>query len=300
MAEYLRAYELPLPPLARYGQARVTQQDRVAIHAQAWVPGHALATVLLVHGYSEHSANFARLIRELVMAQFAVITFDLRGHGLSEGPTGHVASQDLYAEDAESVLREIFPNVLPNCPLFLWGHSLGAMIALQLMLRAKLPVTPAGAVLTSPLLGLPPLVGVQKILAALSPTLSKLLPAFPIAHGIPPTNLSHDESYLARRHDDPLMRKVATPRWLEATKLSFAALQASAADFQKLAPTLLMLAGEERVTNLLESRRFAFRAFPGQRNKVLEFPGMYHELEKEPEVRARVVSESLAWFKSHL
>lgn len=299
MAEYLRAYELPLPPLARYGQARV-ENDRVALHAQAWVPGHALATVVLIHGYSEHSANYARLIREFVENQLAVITFDLRGHGLSEGPAGHVATPTLYAEDAENVLREIFPHVLPNCPLFLWGHSLGAMIVLQLIQRGHLPVAPSAAVLTSPLLGLPELSGAQKILAGLSPLLARILPAFPVAHGIPPTNLSHDEIYLARRHDDPLMRRVATPRWLEATKLSFAALQRQAAEFQKLCPVLLMLAGEERVTNLLESRRFAFRAFAGQRNKVLEFPGMYHELEKEPEVRARVVSESLAWFKSHL
>jgi alpha-beta hydrolase superfamily lysophospholipase len=299
MAEYLRAYELPIPPLARYGRARVVN-ERVALHAQAWVPSHALATVLLLHGYAEHSANYARLIRELVAGRLAVITFDLRGHGLSEGPAGHVATPNLYAEDAEAVVREIFPHVLPSCPLFLWGHSLGAMVALQLLLRGNLPVIPSASVLTSPLLGLPELTGSQKVLAAFSPLLAKLLPALPVAHGISPTLLSHDESYLARRHDDPLMRLVATPCWLESTKLSFAALQARAADFQKLCPTLLMLAGEEHITNLLDSRRFAFQAFPGQRNKVLEFPGMFHELEKEPEVRERIVSESLAWFKSHL
>ena len=49
----------------------------------------------------------------------------------------------------------------------------------------------------------------------------------------------------------------------------------------------------------LDARRFAFRAFAGQRHKVIEFPGMYHELEKEPEVRNRVVSETIAWFRSH-
>jgi len=303
MSEYLRNYELPLPPAARYGSARIPSpqaNQRVAIFAQAWVPGHAVATVALIHGYSEHSGNYARLIREFVENNFAVITLDLRGHGLSEGPAGHLQGPNLYAEDAEAVINEILPLALPNSPFFLWGHSLGGMIGLQLVLRQRLAVAPSAAVFTSPLLGYPELSGVQKLLAKLSPLLSKLIPALPVSHGVSPQNLSHDEAYLARRFEDPLMRRVATPRWFESIKVAMAELQNRAAEFQQLCPTLLMLAGLERITNLQEARRFAFRAFAGQKNKVIEFPGMYHELEKEPEVRARVVSESIAWFRSHL
>ena len=58
-----------------------------------------------------------------------------------------------------------------------------------------------------------------------------------------------------------------------------------------------MLAGEERITNLLEARRFAFQAYAGQQHKVVEFPGMFHELEKEESIRDRVVSETVAWFR---
>jgi alpha-beta hydrolase superfamily lysophospholipase len=76
-------------------------------------------------------------------------------------------------------------------------------------------------------------------------------------------------------------------------------LQAQAEEFQALVPTLLLLAGNELVTNLNESRKFAFRAYAGIKHKVIEFPGYYHELEKEKDIRPRIVSESLAWFKSH-
>jgi lysophospholipase len=303
MAEYLRAYDFPQPPLARYGFTKLrSPQDksRVALFAQAWVPMHASATVALVHGYSEHCGLYAKLIRELVDARFAVITMDLRGHGLSEGPAGHAPTPHVYAEDAERVINEIFPLALPNSPLFLFGHSLGGMTALQLLLRGKLPVEPRATVLTSPLLGFPELKGVQKFMAAFAPLLSKIAPALPIAHGIPPYDLSHDEVYLARRYEDPLVRRVATPRWFESAKAAVAELQENADKFAPLSPTLLMLAGSERITNLQAARRFAFRAYAGQRHKVIEFPGMFHELEKEPEVRARVVSETIAWLKSHL
>ena len=119
-----------------------------------------------------------------------------------------------------------------------------------------------------------------------------------MAHGVSPGTLSHDEAYLARRFEDPLIRRVATPRWLESVKVEIAGLQASAGKFQALCPTLLMLAGQERVTNLAAARHFAFLAYSGQRHKVIEFPDMFHELEKEPAVRVRVVSESITWFRS--
>jgi hypothetical protein len=53
------------------------------------------------------------------------------------------------------------------------------------------------------------------------------------------------------------------------------------------------------VTSLNEARKFAFRAYSGLTHKVIEFPGYFHELEKEKAIRARVVSESIGWFKSH-
>ncbi len=302
MAEYLRAYDFPLPPEVRYGFLRLDspqQNDRVRLLAQAWVPNHAVGTIFLIHGYAEHSGNYAKLVREFTQSQFAVIAFDHRGHGLSEGPAAHVQNPETYAEDAEKIIATIFPQLLPNRPLYIWAHSLGAMVALQLLLRHRLPVKPRGVVLSSPLLGFPVLNGLQKAMSKIAPLLAKILPSLPVAHGISPSILSHDEQYLARRHEDPLVKRVTTPRWFEATKESVAKLQKNAEAFRALSPTLLMLAGDEKVTNLNSARDFAFRAYAGQVHKVVEFPGIYHELEKEPAVRQRVVSESLAWFRSH-
>lgn len=302
MTEYLRCYEFPQPPELRYGFVRFEspqEKDRVGLFGQAWVPLHATGTVLLIHGYAEHSGNYARLVRDLVNARLAVAAVDLRGHGLSEGSRGHVESAETYAQDIEAFLATVFSQLLPHRPLYLWGHSLGAMVGLQLLRRQKLPQRPQAAVLTSPLLGFPELRGVQKTLAALAPAIGWIFPTLPVAHGITSNVLSHDEEYLARRHDDPLISHVATPRWLLSVRRAVEELQLRAPEFQALSPTLLMLAGDEKVTNLNEARRFAFRAYGGMRHKVIEFPGYYHELEKERGIRDRVVAESVAWFRSH-
>lgn len=302
VAEYLHSYDFPLPAEARYGFVRLEspgERNRVTLFGQAWVPGHATGTVLLLHGYSEHSGNYARLVREFVQNQLAVITLDFRGHGLSEGPIGHVDGPSTYAEDAEHLLASIFAQVLPYRPLYLWGHSMGGMVGLQLLLRGNLPAEVKGAVFSSPLLGFPELKGPQKALAALSPFLAKLVPTLPVSHGVPPLDLSHDQHYLDKRAKDPLIKRVTTPRWFESTKASVREVQAGADRIHSGTPTLLMLAGDERVTNLAQARNFAFRAYAGQRHKVIEFPGIFHELEKEPAVRQRLLSESLAWFRSH-
>lgn len=302
MAEYLRSYTFPPPSEARYGFVRFEspqEKNRVRIFGQAWVPMHAAGTIVLLHGYAEHSGNYSRLVRDMITNQFAVITVDFRGHGLSEGPGGHLDSPEHYVEDTESVINEIFSQLLPNHPLYLWAHSMGGLVGMQLLMRGKLSSQPKAAVFTSPLLGFPVLSGVQKLMSALSPVLAKLVPTLPVPHGIPPEVLSHDKEYLARRSKDPLIKGNTTPRWFESMKLAVSELHTHSENFQSLPPTLLMLAGDEKVTNLADARKFAFKAYGGQKHKVLEFPGFYHELEKEPEIRQRVLLESLAWFRTH-
>lgn len=301
MREYLRCYDYPQPPDVRYGYVRFESPqsaDRVNLFGQAWLPDHAVGTVLLIHGYAEHTGNYSRLVKNFTDARFAVATMDLRGHGLSEGPRGHLESPDAYAEDIEHFMDTVFPALLPRRPLFLWAHSLGGLVGLQLLRRARMPVRPMGAVFTSPLLGFPELSGAQKALAKVAPLVAKALPTLPIAHGIPQEVLSHDEAYLAARKDDPLIIRVTTPRWFMSVKKAVNEVQNNAGDFQKLAPTLFLLAGQEKVTSLNDARKFAFQAYSGLRHKVIEFPGYFHELEKEKEIRERVVSESIAWFRS--
>jgi alpha-beta hydrolase superfamily lysophospholipase len=167
----------------------------------------------------------------------------LRGHGLSEGPRGHLENPDFYAQDAEAFLNEIFPQTLPHRPLYLWGHSLGGLVGLQLLLRDRLPVRPSAAVFSSPLLGLPELSGAQKLLGSVAPLVALAMPTLPIQHGIPQSVLSHDEEYLQRRREDPLIGQHTTPRWFLSVKKAVAEIQAHARDFQPLAPTLFLLAG---------------------------------------------------------
>lgn len=301
--EYLKTYGLPIPPNVRYGHVRFESpqdQYRVALFGQAWVPEHSLGTVFVIHGFSEHTGNFGNLIQNFTDSRLAVAAIDLRGHGLSEGPRGHTDAPECYAEDIEKFAQIVAPALNPTCPFFLFGHSLGGLIALQLMLRNRLPLPVSASVVMSPLLGLPELGGIQKLLARLSPAVEKIFPTLAFPHNISDESLSHDTAYLSQRARDPLIGTKASARWFRSINLLMNEVHHKAGEFHNLAPTFLMLAGDERVTNLNESRRFAFNALTDQKHKIIEFPGCFHELEKEPAIRGRVVSEAIAWFTSHV
>lgn len=302
LSEYLRCYSLPTPPDVRYGYVRFEspqEKARVSLFGQAWLPAGATGTVLLTHGFSEHSANYSQLIKDFLGAKLAVAAMDLRGHGLSEGARGYVETPHTYVEDLEAFASQVISQLTPNRPLYVFGHSLGALITMQALLRGKMPMRPHAAACLSPFLGFPELNGIQKFMASLAPLLAKILPSFPVSHGLHPENLSHNKEYLSQRAQDPLIVTVATPRWLMSCRAAVAEVQSNAKEFQHLAPMLFLLAGDERITNLNDSRRFAFHALANMHHKVIEFPGYRHEIEKETEIRPRVVSECVSWFQSH-
>lgn len=104
--------------------------DGTMLHIAHQLPaGDPKAVVLLVHGYAEHSGRYLHVIDALVNAGYAVYTLDHRGHGKSEGLRAYVESIDLCATDLYAYFQQV-KAAHPGKKLFLYGHSMGAMISL--------------------------------------------------------------------------------------------------------------------------------------------------------------------------
>lgn len=85
-------------------------------------PSHGPPLVLL-HGVLRCWRDYAPLLAELSL-RYHVFALDFRGHGESTNdPQANYRVVD-YVEDALTMVREIVPK-----PAFLYGHSLGAMVA---------------------------------------------------------------------------------------------------------------------------------------------------------------------------
>ena len=103
------------------------------IASQYWLPPEPKATVFVVHGYFDHSALYRQLFDFLLQQNYAVVAFDLPGHGLSDGERATIASFDHYADVFDGLLS-VCADRLPQ-PWHAVGQSTGGAILLKHLLQ---------------------------------------------------------------------------------------------------------------------------------------------------------------------
>ncbi|MEJ7758533.1 MAG: lysophospholipase [Gemmatimonadaceae bacterium] len=179
------------------------------LQAQSWEPPKSpRAAIALVHGIGEHSGRYADLASHLVHHGFAVLGFDHRGHGRSPGRRGHIDTWLDYREDLRAFVRHC-TQVAPGSPLFLYGHSMGALIALDYAIAH--PEGLAGLIVSG--VPLQP-TGVAKAhLVAIARILSRIVPAFSISLGLDEKGISRDPAVIEAYRRDPLVHPLVSMRW---------------------------------------------------------------------------------------
>lgn len=148
----------PVPEGARAGF--VTTPDGIRIRYAHWPAGEGprKGTVTLLQGRAEFIEKYFEVIDDLRRRGFAVVTFDWRGQGGSQRLTrnpkrGHVSGFKKYRVDLRTVLKDVALATYPG-PHFALAHSTGALVLLSDAARLRTMLD--RAVLTAPLLGLPP------------------------------------------------------------------------------------------------------------------------------------------------
>lgn len=92
-------------------------------------------TVFLLHGYLEHSGIYQPIIREILEQGFSVLTYDLPGHGLSNGSPASIQNFDHYQHVLHAVHQYVRQaSQLPQ-PWLGIGQSTGGAIWLHHLLE---------------------------------------------------------------------------------------------------------------------------------------------------------------------
>ena len=105
------------------------ESEGYALAAHLFVPENAQGTLFLIHGYFDHSGTLSKLITEGVKRNYAVVVWDLPGHGLSTGNRTETGEFDLCSEQFIDLIART-KNKLPQ-PFFLIAHSTGASITIE-------------------------------------------------------------------------------------------------------------------------------------------------------------------------
>jgi alpha-beta hydrolase superfamily lysophospholipase len=272
--------------------------DGLSLFFQGWEPESSpTAVICLVHGLGEHSGRYAHVAAALSQAEYALLGYDLRGHGRSDGPRGHSPAYELMLDDIDQLLVEA-SNRYPDRPRLLYGHSLGGGLVLCHALRCCSPAngqTPrdfAGVIATGPTLrtAFAPLgwkVAIGKVTYNLAPAMS-------MSNGLDRSALSRDPQVVEHYNSDPLVHdRVSARLGMDLLRNGECAL-ARAAQFP--VPLLLMHGAVDRVTSAEASQEFAGRSDGKCTLKLWD--GLYHEIHNEPE-KQEVLGYMIAWLDAH-
>jgi alpha-beta hydrolase superfamily lysophospholipase len=138
-----------LPPTEVFA---IQTTDGLQLQGKYWKVENPKAVLCFVHGLGDHIGRHTHVGDFMAEHDIAMVTYDQRGHGRSEGKRGHVPSYDALLTDAESMLsytKEIYPDT----PLFLYGHSMGGNVVANYALKKEVSDL-AGTIISSPWLRL--------------------------------------------------------------------------------------------------------------------------------------------------
>jgi len=264
------------------------------LYYQSWHPGGEVRGVLvLVHGLGGHSGLYKTIVEYLLPKGYAVYGLDLRGHGRSCGQRGYINTWSEFRDDLQTFLN-LIQKQQPEYPIFLFGHSMGGVIALDYTLRyVEDKSALSGVIAFAPSIGK---VGVPLSRVILGKLLSQVWPRFSLNIGLDFSAGSRDQKILDSYTHDKLRHTLATARL--STEF-FATVDWIHANAEKWQLPLLILHGSADRIALPEGSEIFYQKVTYPDKLRIEYPGGYHDLHYDINY-LEVITDLGNWMDQHL
>jgi len=258
------------------------------LFVQSWAPDLPEAVVVLVHGFAEHSGRHESAALHLAHEGYAVQSFDLRGHGRSQGKRCFVRVFNEYLDDAAALLSEA-ERRWPGKQMFLVAQSLGGLIASLCVIDGRFELS--GMILSAPAAKLGSDYSAFKIGASLA--LGRVLPHLPMFR-LRSSSICSNPAVVRAFEEDELVYHGRTPaRTASEIVRAIRRLQTNAERIHT--PTLVMHGGRDQVADIDGSQTLYERI--GSSDKTLRvYEGLWHEVMHEPE-SDMVLREMTDWLR---
>ena len=264
----------------------------LSLFYQVWQPDdHQKAVVLLVHGLADHSSRYQNVVNHLLPRGYSIWTYDQRGHGLSPGPRCYVSRLSDLINDLRDFLA-LVTRQNPGLPIFVVGHSMGALESIAL--ATENPESVTGFALSGLLLQTGQ--SIPKLLITLSGAISALAPRLGV-QTLECDAISRDQTVVDAYVTDPLVYTGKIPARMGAELI--AAMTTVQTKLKSIsAPLLLLHGGADRLANP-SSSQIAFDTVSSIDKEIRIFPGCYHEIFNEP-CRDFVLGTLSQWLDKHI
>jgi alpha-beta hydrolase superfamily lysophospholipase len=273
----------------------LTCSDKVQRPIHIWTPEQPKAVILAIHGGLAHAGDYVTPALYFRAQGFATVSYDMVGHDGKKRVD--IPGFDSFLADTELLLHWV-KRKYPQLPIFIMGHSMGALIATHLGLGrfAKEPVI-KGFVLSSPYYV--NAIEVPAILLKLSGVLAKLFPTMKVPMEAMTDVLTHDATITARHHADEADNTRATEasfRFAAALLGAQAALKGTLSGWRQ--PVFAVLAGNDKLANVAAAQAM-FKTMPQHHLDLHFYPDNYHENFNEVN-REAIYATLLEWLEARL
>lgn len=266
--------------------------DGLTLHTESWLPEtEPRAVVLISHGIGEHIGRYEHVAARLIEADYAVYGLDHRGHGKSEGTRAYFESFDHPIENLKQYLDTV-KAAQPGKPIFLYGHSLGSLIALAFTLHYQREL--AGLIIT----GTPLEVESSQpaLLISAGNLLNSITPTLPVT-ALSTKHLSHDPAVVSAYENDPLVYHGNV-----RVRMGYHIIHVSREVKTRLGeiklPLLVLHGGDDRICPPAGGEVLYKGA--GSTDKTHKvYDGLYHEIHNEYE-KDVVLTDIVNWLNLHV
>ena len=241
-----------------------------------WLPEEeARAVLVLVHGLGEHGGRYENVARHFSARGYAVCAHDHPGHGKSDGVRSHIGRFSELSQNLQAHVARVRGSY-PGRPMFLLGHSMGGLVALDYLLEEQDGW--AGAVLTGP--ALRPVRDTSPVRVWIGRIFSVVAPRVRI-YRVDASTVCRDPEVVAAYRSDPLVFRGMVTARLAAEILRVMRWMSGKAARIKL-PLLIMQGGADRVVDP-EGATWLGQAVDSRDKTLKIYEAMYHEILNEPE-----------------
>ena len=246
------------------------------VYHQAWLPdGEVKAVLFIVHGVGEYSGRYTNVVNRFVPLGYAVYGLDHIGHGKSDGEREMI---DRFEDFTKTLIiyRKIVGDLHPGKPVYIYGHSMGALITSFHLLDHQADFN--GAIISAPPVTVPP--NISPLTITMGKVLSTIAPKMGLI-GLDVNNLSHDKAVVETYVNDPMVFHGKMPARLSAEMLR--AMIRVTAEAGKITLPLFILQGSgDHIVDPSGAQMLYEKASSADKTLKI-YEGLYHEVHNEPE-----------------
>ena len=260
------------------------------IFLRSWLSNNdPIYNIIIIHGLGEHSGRYKEFASFFIKKNIGVFSFDLIGHGKSDGLKGHISNIKDFTDSIEEVLIQVRKRFI-NTPIIIFGHSLGGCLALNYLIERKskeisLAIISSAWIETE--------IQIPKYLLIIQKVIHILFPKVRLSNRLDTKDLSKDIKIIDKYKNDPLVHDRISLNLLSEINKTIEKIKNK--DYNIEIPVLIIHGKKDKIISYKGSELISKKI---KDSKLKLYDNVYHEPHNDNE-RKEILEYYYDFIKNH-